>query len=287
MPLNYFKPVNLSLRNHPEFNEVWLRERIVDDPSILGLGDLEVKDIERSQPHAGRLDLLLRDPDSGKRYEVELMLGALNESHIIRTIEYWDIERKRYPQYDHCAVIVAENITSRFLNVIGLFNSVIPMIAIQLNALQIGENIVLDFVKVLDEIVLGLEEDDGEEAPLTDRAYWESRGTPATMAIADSCLEIINEINPKLRMKYNKYYIGLAENDVANNFVIFQLKKQSLRVEVRIGDHNLWKNLLEEIGLEILPGRHSRRLMFRITADEFTSNRELLSELFAASYAEN
>lgn len=41
---------------------------------------------------------------------------------MIRTIEYWDIERKRYPQYEHCAVIIAEDITSRFLNVIQLFN---------------------------------------------------------------------------------------------------------------------------------------------------------------------
>jgi hypothetical protein len=23
------------------------------------------------------------------------------ELHVIRAIEYWDIERKRYPQYDH------------------------------------------------------------------------------------------------------------------------------------------------------------------------------------------
>ena len=40
--------------------------------------------------------------------------SATDESHIIRTIEYWDIERKRYRQYDHTAVIVAEDITSGF-----------------------------------------------------------------------------------------------------------------------------------------------------------------------------
>ncbi len=33
--------------------------------------------------------------------------------------------------YDHTAVIVAEDITSRFLNVISLFNGTIPIIAIQ------------------------------------------------------------------------------------------------------------------------------------------------------------
>lgn len=58
--------------------------------------------------------------DTNGRYEVEVQLGSTDESHIIRTIEYWDIERKRYPQYDHTAVIVAEDITSRCLNVISL-----------------------------------------------------------------------------------------------------------------------------------------------------------------------
>ncbi len=61
-----------------------------------------------------------------------MQLGATDESHIIRTSEYWDIERRKYPQYDHTAVIVAEDITSRFLNVVGLFNGFIP-IYLQLN----------------------------------------------------------------------------------------------------------------------------------------------------------
>ena len=86
----------------------------------MGLGDLEVRSNERRQPSGGRLDLLLQDVDTSARYEVEIQLGSLDESHIIRTIEYWDIERRRYPQYEHIAVIVAEDVTSRFLNVISL-----------------------------------------------------------------------------------------------------------------------------------------------------------------------
>lgn len=46
-------------------------------------------------PRAGRLDLLLQETDSTRRYEVEIQLGRTDEAHIIRTIEYWDIERKR------------------------------------------------------------------------------------------------------------------------------------------------------------------------------------------------
>ena len=76
------------------------------NPKILRLGELVLRDKERPQPGAGRLDLLLQDPESLRRYEVEIQLGKRDESNIIRTIEYWDIERRRYPQYDHCAVIV-------------------------------------------------------------------------------------------------------------------------------------------------------------------------------------
>ena len=112
----YTKHKDISLKNHPEFNEKWLQERIAEDPTILGLGDIILLDQERTQERAGRLDILLSTPEQDRRYEVELMLGATDESHIVRCIEYWDIERRRYPGYEHCAVLVAEDITSRFLN---------------------------------------------------------------------------------------------------------------------------------------------------------------------------
>jgi hypothetical protein len=134
--MDYAKFEKVSLKNHPVLNEKWVQDRIAEDPSILGLGDVILKDKERIQPRAGRLDLLLQEADGNRRYEVEVQLGATDESHIIRTIEYWDIERKQYPMYEHTAVIVAEDITSRFLNVIGLFNGMIPLVAIQMSTLR-------------------------------------------------------------------------------------------------------------------------------------------------------
>ena len=184
--LKYVKFEKISLKNHPEFNEHWLHERIIEDPTILGLGDVILKDKERIQPQGGRLDLLFQDPDSNDRYEVEIQLGKTNESHIIRTIEYWDIERKRFPQYDHTAVIVAEDITSRFLNVISLFNGFIPLIAIQMNAIKYKDNVSLVYTTVLDQMTLGFEEE--EEQEIADRSYWEKRGTTSTVAMADDLL---------------------------------------------------------------------------------------------------
>src|SRR6516162_6313903 len=138
MSLIRLEPISLSPAN---VTEKMVQEQIAGDPSILGLGKLELRDKERIQAHAGRLDLLLQDSETLKRYEVELQLGATDETHIIRTIEYWDIERKRYPQYEHTAVIVAEDITTRFLNVIQLFNGAIPLIALKMTAYKVGDQV--------------------------------------------------------------------------------------------------------------------------------------------------
>ena len=155
-PMTYVKFERLLLKNHQQFTERWVQDRIAEDPALLGLGDVILKDKERIQPRAGRLDLLLQGADTSRRYEVEIQLGATDESHIIRTIEYWDIERKRYPQYEHSAVIVAEDITARFLNVISLFNGQIPLMALQMSAFQTGDSTGLVFTKVVDQLNFGL-----------------------------------------------------------------------------------------------------------------------------------
>jgi len=86
-----FSPEKIEIKNHPEINEKMIQDKIAENPSILGLGDLVLKDKERIQPRSGRLDLLMQDPDTNRRYEIEIQLGKTDESHIIRTIEYWDI----------------------------------------------------------------------------------------------------------------------------------------------------------------------------------------------------
>ena len=93
--MKFVKPERISLKEHPQRNEKWVQDRIAEAPSILGLGDLVLKDRSEAQPHAGRLDLLFQDAEEDRRYEVELQLGRTDESHIIRTIDM-DIERRRY-----------------------------------------------------------------------------------------------------------------------------------------------------------------------------------------------
>ncbi|PKL42562.1 MAG: hypothetical protein CVV41_13500 [Candidatus Riflebacteria bacterium HGW-Riflebacteria-1] len=59
MSLNYEKLTYLNLKNCQTIYEVWIQDRIVEDLTILGLVDLILKDRERIQPTACRLDLLL------------------------------------------------------------------------------------------------------------------------------------------------------------------------------------------------------------------------------------
>ena len=202
-----------------------MQDIIADDSSIMGIDYLILKNKERIHHHVGRLDLLLQNAVGNDRYEVEIQLGAADESHIIRTIEYRDIERKRYPQYNHTAVIIAEDITSRFLNVINLFNGSIPLMAIQVSAIKTAQGVGLHFTKVLDFQQLGLVDEDEEVAEITNRDYWLKRGTPKTVAMADKILSNIIEFDPDAEFNYNKFYIGLKSNGRSKNYIIFRHKR--------------------------------------------------------------
>jgi hypothetical protein len=261
--VKYAKPERIWLKDHPDLNERWLQDRLGEDPAILGLGDLVLRDRERPQPRAGRLDLLLQDPDSNHRYEVEIQLGRTDEAHIIRSIEYWDIERKRFPQYEHTAVIVAEDVSSRFLNVISLFNGVIPLVAIQLQAIKLGDSVSLVCSTVLDEVRLGLVDEDEEVQAVTDRAYWEARATKQTLAMVDELLQIVRTFAPSFELKYNKFYIGLAQGGQPNNFVVFRPKKEWVRIEVRLDRSDETQAKLDDAGLDVM-GYDSRWGQYRI-----------------------
>ncbi len=278
--MEFAKFEKVSIKGHPELNEAWVQERIAEDPTMLGLGDVVLKDKERIQPKAGRLDLLLQDADSNGRYEVEVQLGSTDESHIIRTIEYWDIERKRYPQYDHVAVIVAEDITSRFLNVISLFNGTIPIMAVQMTALRLEEKIGLVFTTVLDQLKLGLVDDDEDVQEITDRAYWESRGSKKTVQLADKLLEIVQTFDPALEFKYNKFYIGLARDGIARNFLIFKPKKSFLVFEVRLKRSPEQEERLEQADLDLMDyDTRWGRYRIRLKKEDIDAHVELITEL--------
>jgi hypothetical protein len=149
------------------FDEYWLQDQIVENPAALRLGDLDAIATEKQQSSGGRLDILLKNQEDDSMYEVEVMLGETDESHIIRTIEYWDNEKRKWPQRQHVAILVAEHINRRFFNVIHLLSYSIPIVAIQASLLVLNGTKSLFFTKILDTY----EEIEDTDPSLDDRKY--------------------------------------------------------------------------------------------------------------------
>lgn len=228
-------------------DEYWLQDEIWSNPKCLGLGDLEPVGKERRQSSGGRLDILLKDPETDDMYEVEVMLGATDETHIIRTIEYWDIEKRRWPQRNHRAVLVAEEVTSRFFNVIHLLSHSIPIIAIQASLLEVDGRQALHFSKVLDTYE---EVDDGtasEAVPATTESW--SQGAPWTLKAAEYLLSLVGERLGPAKLNPTRNYLSIAGK---NNYFSFhrRTKPKSLlrfRVEPYLRDEA--EKLLAAAGL--------------------------------------
>jgi hypothetical protein len=165
MALNYEKLTHLSLKTHSTLDEKWVQDRIAEDPTILGLGDVILKDRERNQPRAGRLDLLLQE--------------------------------------------------------------------------------------------------------------------------ADELLGVLKPLDPTLELKFNKFYIGLARQGQADNFVIFRPQKTSIRVEPRLKKRDEIEQKIEAAGLDVLDyDNRWNRYRIRLGKGDVKKHAELLQELFSAAHSE-
>lgn len=279
-PLIKAEPVEIRTLG---LNERWIQDRIAENPVQLGLGDVYLKDRERRHPNAGRLDLLLQDSDELNRFEVELQLGETNEAHIIRTIEYWDIERRRYPQYEHTAVLIAERVNARFLNVISLFNGQIPLIAIQMNALKLPDGIALVFTKVLDTFPRGLVDEDEETAETADRAYWEKRSTE-TLKIADRLLALAKPYAPSIELNYLKGYVGVRVNGNVQNFFNVSRKRTDARFSWRAPQSEETDMEIETSGLDFLGYQRWGAYTVRLTSKELDQQQQLIAKWLKTAF---
>lgn len=154
-----------------------------------------------------------------------------------------------------------------------------------MNALKFGDQITLVFTKVVNVLALGMPGEDEEVQAVTDRNYWENRGTKATVALADDMLELVKTYAPELELKYNKFYIGLAKDGQPNNFVVFRAKKNSFRAEIRLASSPDIDQQLETAGIEVMDyDARWGRYRLRLTKNDIKKDAELLLRLLKISY---
>lgn len=258
------------------YDEYWLQDQIWSNPSALGLGDLDALIKERRQSSGGRVDILLKDPQDDSMYEVEVMLGETDETHIIRTIEYWDNEKRRWPQRQHYAVLVAESITRRFFNVIHILSHSIPIIAIQVALVDIGGKKALHFTKVLDTFE---EIDDGatEQEVEVNRDYW-NRKARWTAETADTLLSVVGHELQEPQVGYVKNYVSISVG--RNNY--FWLHKRSSNKSLlgfRIAPHlaDDAQHLLDRAKISFT--RKPKQFLITTDAATISANAEIFSTL--------
>jgi len=223
-------------------------------------------------------DFLLYDPEEGTRYEVEVMLGKLDPNHIIRTIEYWDIERRRYPNIEHRAVIVAEEITNRFFNVISLFNQFIPIIALQLSVFMVENKVILNFVKVLDITEQGVDDIDSVSQRV-DRSHWEKISNSQAINVIDEIVKLIQTSPEDIRVTYNKSHIALGTT--GTNFAWFNPRKTAshcfINFKIDSEQRAEFIQQLEETGINA--GTRGKLMKVRLNSQEIAKNNDLIQSI--------
>lgn len=136
-------------------------------------------------------------------------------------------------------------------------------------------------MKVLDELTYGLVDEDEPVTEPTDRMFWESkRGTRSTLVATDALLELVNEVEPKAVLKYNKHYIGLEVDGSPMNFVTFMPRKAHVIMTIKLPQTKKTDDQLEEAGIETLTYESQwRQYRVRLESQVDDKQREVLLRL--------
>jgi hypothetical protein len=174
--------------------------------------------------------------------------------------------------------LIAEDVTSRFLNVIQLFSGSVPIIAIQVNCNKIGETAAVTFIKLIDSRTLRRDDRLDAKAKSADRNTWLSYVGPKIMAIADECLATINSsAGRKRELNYNKQFVGLTDNGRPDNFVYFLPRKSLMRVCANLSPVDPWVKRLQESNLDVKT--EGDAISIDVTPQTFPGNKALIDEI--------
>ena len=106
------------------------------------------------------------------------------------------------------------------------------------------------------------------------------KGSESSERIADALLEIVNLVTPGMTLKYNKHYVGLARNGIADNYAIFFPKHERLNASFRIARSEDVNSMIDSSGLDRLEhDMRGGRYRVRLTMPDVEKNRDLFLEL--------
>ena len=262
-------------------NEIWLQEKICDDPSILGLGPLELVSKERRQSSGGRLDILCVNQDNDGMYEIEIMLGATDETHIVRTIEYWDLEKKRWPKRQHTAVLVAEKINRRFYNVIHLLSDTVPIIGIQAELLRVDGKHILNFTKIIDSYEEPELETDSNEEIINEEIF--KNKWPHVYSVWEQLKIEVESFTTINRIGYRKRQISLSYGDKSRLWIQHRANGQ-VSLKINPVNKDRLKKYLDDQDIPYNEGM--RDIRYALNPQKMDNHIEALRKIVPKVYSE-
>jgi hypothetical protein len=218
---------------------------------------------------------LFKNSNDDTMYEVEVMLGETDPSHIIRTIEYWDLIRKKWPQRQHFGVLIAERITRRYFNVIQILSNSVPLIAIQANMIDIEGQRSLHFTTILD----AYEEPENDTGPVNeviDEPFWQSK-SESVLSSAKKIFEYTKEIYEDCKIVLKKTNITI--NSHGYNQMYFKKRYgQSVLVIFRYGGRrDEIERILQENNMNYTDDH--KRFKIQMTESQIAENEDMFKRI--------
>ena len=151
--------------------------------------------------------------------------------------------------------------------------------AIQLNALKIGESIILDFVKVLDQRALREDDTIVTDGNDVDRQWWESKKGADKVQLCDRFLSFVQgNDGTSYELRYKKSRISICPSGSFFVLASFYPKLNFVRSQFKISDVTGWMSKLEEAGLDADSPREGR-VRLRLSLEDVTKHEPVLREL--------
>lgn len=285
----------ISVKDHVSFREKNIQDIIAKKPSVLGIGNLTQVDKKVIKRDEGKPDLLFQTNDLKKIYEVEIQLGKLDGYHLIKTVGYWINERKNKPQYNHCAVLIAEDITEEMRDIIELCMGKVSIIILKMTVGEHDKKIVdLKFERVYENMCAvtynngsALKyEFDYEPFEERDRQYWEKKVSKETLTAADNIYIFLKENDLAIEMYYTKDYIGFRKEET-KGFVFIEIKKRTLTLKLVLKQSNENETEIKKAFKLRKYQEKGRAYPITITENDLKNKEPALKKLLKMTYDHN
>ena len=100
------------------------------------------------------------------------------------------------------------------------------------------------------------------------------------MKFVDNLYANLSDVIGEFNLKYNKHYIGIEQNNIANNFIYFHPNKKAVIFNIRLDKSDEYDEKFENSDLDMLSyDKQWRVYRIRLKENDFINNLDLLKEM--------